>query len=121
MEDFVAAGIEPLKRVLERVKECDAYVGIFSWRYGFVPKRSDDEPAGSVWPQVNGAKEGITSITHYELLQAKEPMPNGGTTAACRSWRSCSTRATPGRRTRSTVLHDDPRAARQLGYSRAAK
>ena len=25
-----------------------------------------------MWPQVNEAEEGITSITHYELLQAKE-------------------------------------------------
>ena len=35
------------------------------------------EPAGSVWPQVNGAEEGITSITHYELLQAGETNRTG--------------------------------------------
>ena len=66
-----------------------------------------------MWPQVNGAEEGITSITHYELLQAKGTTPNGRRTAASRSWRSCWTRATPGRPNRSTVLRRPIRLPRQ--------
>ena len=46
-------------------------MGLFAWRYGFVPKttvKSGDDPAD---PKVPGATYGTTSITHYEYLQAK--------------------------------------------------
>jgi len=67
MEDFVAGGAVPLNRVLNDVKRCDAYVGIFAWRYGFVPKATDPAAAPPL-PIPAGAKPGITSITHYEYL-----------------------------------------------------
>jgi hypothetical protein len=67
-EDFVAGGAVPLKRVLDDVKRCDTYVGIFAWRYGFVPKVSD--PLATPLPP--GAEPNVTSITHCEYLQAKE-------------------------------------------------
>lgn len=70
MEDFVAASAVPLNRVLEDVKRCQVYVGIFAWRYGFVPEKGD-EPGGPVPPPVPGAEFGRTSITHYEYLQAR--------------------------------------------------
>ena len=69
MEDFVAGGAVPLKRVLDDVKRCDTYVGIFAWRYGFVPKVAKDAP--SPLPLPPGAELNITSITHCEYLQAK--------------------------------------------------
>lgn len=37
MEDYVAADQRPLERCLADVASCDAYVGIFAWRYGYVP------------------------------------------------------------------------------------
>jgi hypothetical protein len=68
MEDFVAGGAFPLNRVLDDVKRCDVYVGIFAWRYGFVPKFENVSlPA----PAIAGADPMKTSITHYEYLQAK--------------------------------------------------
>src|SRR4051812_31751720 len=69
MEDFVAGGAFPLNRVLDDVKRCDVYVGIFAWRYGFIPKFA--EGANLSPPIIAGAVPGQTSVTHYEYLQAK--------------------------------------------------
>ena len=38
MEYYVAEDSRPLDRCLEDVASCDVYVGIFAWRYGYVPK-----------------------------------------------------------------------------------
>lgn len=37
MEDYVATDERPLDRCLNDVDGCDVYVGIFAWRYGFIP------------------------------------------------------------------------------------
>ncbi len=37
MEDYVAADQRPLDKCLADVAACDIYVGIFAWRYGYVP------------------------------------------------------------------------------------
>src|SRR5688500_13124284 len=41
MEDYVADGARPLAKCIKDVAESEVYVGIFAWRYGYVP----DEPA----------------------------------------------------------------------------
>ena len=61
METYVAGDLIPLKKVLADVKECDLYVGIFAWRYGYVPETG---------PRLKGAKPGSTSISEYEYRQA---------------------------------------------------
>jgi len=43
MEDYVAIDKRPLDKCLEDVASCDIYVGIFAWRYGYIPK--EDNPA----------------------------------------------------------------------------
>jgi hypothetical protein len=85
MEDLTAASAAPLSRVLDLVDRSEAYVGVFAWRYGFVPGASlapsPVQPTGSVsptpaaaplvpLPAVDGAAHGQTSITHYEYLRA---------------------------------------------------
>jgi uncharacterized protein DUF4062 len=57
MEEYVAEGMRPLDRCLAHVDECDLYVGIFAWRYGYVPKGGKGKP-----PSV--------SITASELYRA---------------------------------------------------
>jgi hypothetical protein len=57
MEDYVASDQRPLDKCLADVAGCDLYVGIFAWRYGYVPDR--DNPAG-------------LSITELEYRQAGE-------------------------------------------------
>lgn len=37
MENMVAGASAPLHKVLEMVDRCEAYLGIFAWRYGYVP------------------------------------------------------------------------------------
>lgn len=67
MEDFTAVASYPLDRVLERVRECDVYVGVVAWRYGYIP-----DAARPVSSSPLGALLGMTSITEYEYLAAKE-------------------------------------------------
>ena len=57
MENYVAADQRPLERCVQDVQAADIYVGIFAWRYGYVP-------AGA------GNPEG-RSITELELRAAQ--------------------------------------------------
>lgn len=41
MESYVAEDRRPLEKCLADVAECDVYVGLFAWRYGFVPEGYD--------------------------------------------------------------------------------
>lgn len=57
MEDYVAEGSHPLAKCLQDVQACDVYVGLFAFRYGYVP----DEPANPTSgrsPSVNTARHG---------------------------------------------------------------
>jgi hypothetical protein len=54
MENYVASDRRPLDKCLQDVRGSDAYVGIFAWRYGFIPDRYDK------------------SITHLEYEAAKQ-------------------------------------------------
>src|SRR5271166_1072000 len=55
MEEMVAGVAAPLSKVNEMVDRSEAYVGLFAWRYGYIPPLSPDAE---------------TSITHYEYLRA---------------------------------------------------
>jgi hypothetical protein len=37
MEDYASSDERPLDRCLRDVQSCEVYVGIFAWRYGFIP------------------------------------------------------------------------------------
>ena len=37
MENYTATDKVPLDKCLEDVRSCDLYVGLFAWRYGYVP------------------------------------------------------------------------------------
>ncbi|MBV8856323.1 MAG: DUF4062 domain-containing protein [Acidobacteria bacterium] len=56
MEDYVAADNRPLDQCLQDVRAADVYIGIFAWRYGYVP--------GDGNPQKR-------SITELELREAE--------------------------------------------------
>ncbi|MFK3981657.1 HEAT repeat domain-containing protein [Micromonospora sp. NPDC050397] len=58
MESYVAEDRRPLERCLEDVRECDVYVGIFAWRYGFVPP---------------GHTRSITELEYREALNIGKP------------------------------------------------
>ena len=41
MEDYVATDQRPLDKCLGDVANCDIYVGIFAWRYGYIPPNEE--------------------------------------------------------------------------------
>src|SRR2546421_6807074 len=43
MEDYVAADQRPLDKCLADVAKCDLYIGLFAWRYGYVPSKGNPE------------------------------------------------------------------------------
>lgn len=55
MEDYVASEAYPLHKCLNDVADCDVYVGLIGWRYGYVPEQDN--------PKAN-------SITELEYRQA---------------------------------------------------
>jgi tetratricopeptide (TPR) repeat protein len=59
MEDYVATDKRPLQKCLKDVASCDIYIGIFAWRYGFIPDDEKDNP-------------NRLSITELEYRKAKE-------------------------------------------------
>src|SRR5262245_34426209 len=58
MEDYVAADQRPVDKCLDDVKKADIYVGIFAFRYGYVP------------PEAHGNPNKL-SITELEFRQAE--------------------------------------------------
>lgn len=74
MEDMVAGSTAPLTKVIDMVDRSEAYVGIFAWRYGYIPKNNaiPASPTVRSIPNVAEAVFGQTSITHYEYLRAKQ-------------------------------------------------
>jgi hypothetical protein len=56
MENYVADVQIPLEKCLDDVSSCDMYVGVFGWRYGYIP---DDDAMG-------------LSITEYEYRCAEQ-------------------------------------------------
>jgi hypothetical protein len=43
MEDYVATDMRPLDKCLADVEWCDVYVGVFAWRYGFIPAKDNPQ------------------------------------------------------------------------------
>ncbi|MDO9599911.1 MAG: DUF4062 domain-containing protein [Azoarcus sp.] len=48
MEDYVARDDRPLAACLKDVGACDIYVGLFAWRYGFVPPLAENPEQRSI-------------------------------------------------------------------------
>jgi hypothetical protein len=58
MEDYVATDQRPVDKCLQDVRNCDAYVGIFAWRYGYIP---------------DGYDKSITHLEYEAARKAKIP------------------------------------------------
>ncbi|HEY0428463.1 MAG TPA: DUF4062 domain-containing protein [Pyrinomonadaceae bacterium] len=41
MEDYTASDQRPLEKCLADVDGCDVYIGIFAWRYGYIPPNQE--------------------------------------------------------------------------------
>jgi hypothetical protein len=58
MEDYIAQDQRPLQNCLDEVVSCDIYIGMFAWRYGYIP--------------INNKNSDNLSITELEYRKAKE-------------------------------------------------
>jgi hypothetical protein len=58
MEQYAASDERPLDRCLRDVRECDAYIGIIAWKYGFRPP---------------GHKKSITHLEYEEARKHQKP------------------------------------------------
>ena len=61
MEDYVASDQRPLEKCLNDVAACDVYVGLFGWRYGYVPAKG------------NPQKRSITELEYRHAGALKRP------------------------------------------------
>jgi hypothetical protein len=66
MEDMIAGSAAPLAKVIDMVDQSEAYVGVFAWRYGYIPGQGADRQRPPSIPTVERACYGETSVTHYE-------------------------------------------------------
>jgi formylglycine-generating enzyme required for sulfatase activity/predicted Ser/Thr protein kinase len=71
MEDYVAASQKPVKKCLQDVCSCDVFVGIFAWRYGFIP--DGYEKSITHLEYESAKKAGIPCLIF--LLDQKAPWP----------------------------------------------
>ncbi len=69
MEEYVAEGSRPLDRCLKDVDSAAIYVGIFAWRYGYVP------PSPAVSPGDPAGAPARASVTESEFRRAAGKRP----------------------------------------------
>jgi len=67
MEDYVAADQRPLAKCLDDVAACAVYVGIFAWRYGYIP--AQDNPRAQIDHRIRISQSGRArqTTTHLSL------------------------------------------------------
>ena len=74
MEDYVATDNRPLDKCLADVGTCDLYIGIFAWRYGYIPENDNTEKRSVTEFEYRHA--GSTNIPRLIfLLQEDAPWP----------------------------------------------
>ena len=61
MEDYVASDQRPVDKCLADVAACEVYVGIFAWRYGYIP------------PTANPEQRSITEMEYREASTRNKP------------------------------------------------
>lgn len=61
MEDYVASDQRPLDRCLKDVARSDLYIGVFAWRYGYIP------------PQNNPEHKSITELEYRKAVETGKP------------------------------------------------
>jgi hypothetical protein len=75
MEDYVAKDQRTLERCREDVANSDIYVGIFAWRYGFVPAQNNPENQSITELECREALKSNHVTTLLFLLDRQVPWP----------------------------------------------
>jgi HEAT repeat protein len=77
MELYVAEDKRPLDKCLQDVTSCDVYVGIFAWRYGYVPQENNPKGRSITELEYRKAKdEGKPRLIFLSSEEAPWPMNN---------------------------------------------
>jgi tetratricopeptide (TPR) repeat protein len=74
MEDYVASDERPVEMCLRDVSECDIYVGIFAWRFGFAPTELNPDGRSITELEYRKAMETDKHPLVF-LLDEKAPWP----------------------------------------------
>jgi WD40 repeat protein len=61
MEDYVATDQRPLDKCLADVMACDLYIGLFAWRYGYIPLEG------------NLQQKSITELEYRKAVEERKP------------------------------------------------
>jgi tetratricopeptide (TPR) repeat protein len=61
MEDYTAGDQRPLDKCLADVAACDIYIGIFAWRYGYIPGKDNPD------------RKSITELEYRKATQLRKP------------------------------------------------
>lgn len=72
MEDYVAGDQRPLDKCLEDVRNCDIYVGLIAWRYGFIPDRDNPEQKSITEQEY---RQAVTSDIPQLIFLAEDGAP----------------------------------------------
>jgi tetratricopeptide (TPR) repeat protein len=76
MEDYAAGEARPVDACLADVAACDVYIGVFAWRYGYVP--ADDNPDALSITELEYRHAGRTGKPRLVfLLDSMVPWPRG--------------------------------------------
>src|SRR3990172_8523102 len=74
MEYYVAGDERPLDRCLNDVAACNLYIGIFAWRYGYIPQENNPEGRSITELEYRRAQEKSIPCLIF-LLSEEAPWP----------------------------------------------
>ena len=75
MENYVATDQRPLEKCLADVAACDLYLGIFAWKYGYIPHK--DNPEGKSITELEYRKAAMQDISQLIfILDEEAPWPS---------------------------------------------
>jgi hypothetical protein len=78
MEYFVPGDKRPLNKCLQEVASCDLYIGIFAWRYGFIPDGYDKSMTELEYRKaVEAGKECLIFLLHEDASWPKKFIDKG--------------------------------------------
>ena len=75
MEDYVAEDKLPLQKCFEGIEQCDIYIGIFGWRYGFIPTVSNPKKLSIAEREYRHAQEKNVTSLIFLLDETAEYLP----------------------------------------------
>lgn len=78
MEYYVSEDEKPIDKLLKDIASCDLYIGIFAWRYGYVPYEYDKSITELEYREaVKAGKERLIFLLHEDALWPQKFVDKG--------------------------------------------